>query len=439
MRWLIALFILAGLSSCDKPSDKKSRAVHVDLVVELVRVAASKTRTPEDVRPYDESLAWHEYQVKRVLSGELKDKVIRVAHWTVLHGKAVPLSTKIGEASTMKIAPWSEVEGIREVNASNDLDIVSEEPPRFLDLSQPLPAKVILADARCDYGGSLNDPMLLYWKLRGQLKLVAMGNSHATKGICTPEFFGNDNAIAPIAFNLAPPAAGVELQCLIIKDYVLPLPKIEWVVWVASARIFNEKRDEQRKYLEFVESRGRKYDLENAGKLWPVPASPLMTVKEIEQQLETLNVDWWGWDGRRKSLLDENEKIARQQIYKEIEKPDFVFSEPRWKLFTDTVRALNAKGVRVMLVTLPLHPVLRDSPAADPDGTSHEGMAEVCRRLAALHGELSLTWYHDFNEGEHHGFKHEDFYDADHVNRIAARTITRKIDAMMKECEAGKN
>ncbi len=439
MRISLIFVLLAFLCACDRTPPGKPKAVHVDLVVEVVRVAASKTLTPEEVRPYDESLAWHEYQVKRVISGELKDKVIRVAHWTVLHGKAVPLSTKTGEVSTMKVSPWSEVEGIREVNARNDLDIVSEEPPRFLDLSQPLPAKVILADARCDYGGSLNDQMLLYWKLRGQIKLVAMGNSHATKGICPAEFYGKDNEIAPIAFNMAPPAAGVELQCLVIKDYVLPLPKIEWVVWVASPRIFNEKRDEQRKYHEFVESRGRKYDLGNADKLWPAPASPLMTIKGLEEQLEPLNVDLWGWDGRRKSLLDENEKIATKQIFKEIEKPDFVFSEARWKLFTDTVRALNAKGVRVMLVTLPLHPVLRDSLAADPDGTTHEGMADVCRRLAALHEELPLTWYHDFNEGEHHDFKHADFYDADHVNRITARAITRKIAVMIKEREAGKN
>ena len=422
--------MLAGLSSCGqkKPAEK------VDLIVEVERVAASKTRTPEDVRPYDEALSWHEYKVKRTISGELTAQVIRVAHWTVLNGKAVPLSTRIGAVERLKLADFNSVEGIKAVPRSDELDIAVEEPPRFLDLSQPLPPKAILGDDRTDYGGSFSEQMKLYWKLRPQLKLVAMGNSHATKGIATPYFYGQENQKTPVALNMAPPGACIELECLVIREYVLPLPALKWVVWVPSARSFNSRRNEVRKYKDFIASRGYAWDQSHKKELWPVPASPPVTMKDMEE-IEFGNVDFWGWEGRKKSLLPEEPEEARKAILKDMEKPDFAVSEASWKMFTDTLQSLADKGVRVLLVNTPMHPLIKDMPTADPDGTTHEGMAEMVRRLEELHKKMPQVWFRDFNHDGHHDFPNDAFYDTDHLNRGGAHELTNMILRWMDEIE----
>ncbi len=428
------LVSLAGLCSC---GEKKKPAGRVDLIVEAERVAASKSRTPEDVQPYDESLSWHEYKVKRVISGELAEPVIHVAHWTVLNGKAVPLSTGIGEAMRMKLATFETVEGIKAVPRCDELEIAADEPPRFLDLSQPLPPKAILGEDRADYAGSFSDQMKLYWKLRPQLKLVAMGNSHATKGIATQEFYGAENRRTPVALNLAPPGACLEMECLVIREYVLPLPKLQWVVWVPSARTFNARRKETWKYDDFMGSRGYAWDRAHQEELWPVPASPPVTLEDLGT-VESGIVDFWGWGGRRKRLLPEDPAAARQAILKDLEKPDFEISEEHWKLFTDTLRMLTDRGVGVLLVNMPMHPFLKDMPTADPNGTTHEGMAEMVRRLEGLHAEMPRVWFRDFNLGGRHDFPHEVFYDADHLNRSGSRDLTKRIVRWMEEIGKGK-
>lgn len=431
-----AVALLAVLGSCAKKTAKD--AGRVDLVVEAERVAASKSRAPEDIRPYDESLSWHEYKVLGVVSGELKQPVIRVAHWTVLRAKPLPVSTRKGERVRLKIAPYEGVEGMKGVNANDELDVVADEPPRFLDLSQPLPGRMKLADDRCDYGGNFSEQMKLYWKLRPQLKLVAMGNSVATKDICTAEFFDDENDPTPIALNLAPPGANMELQCEVIHDYVLPLPRLKWVVWVPTAREFNGRRGEMRKFKDFNASQGRAWDLAHQAELWPVPAAPLVALQDLEP-LGVSGVDSWGWEGRRKTLLEEDEAAARRQIYKEMEKPDFAMSDTRWKMFCDMVRALNARGTGVLLLNPPLHPCLRDSPAADPDGTSHEGMREVVQRMDSLARDLPLTWFKDFNHEGRHDYEHGEFYDADHLNRSGSRHLTKLIWEWLLQCEGERS
>ena len=71
---------------------------------------------------------------------------------------------------------------------------------------------------------------LTIWRIEG------VTVAHATKGIATQEFFGAENRRTPLALNLAPPGACLEMECLVIREYVLPLPKLQWVVWVPSAR-----------------------------------------------------------------------------------------------------------------------------------------------------------------------------------------------------------
>ena len=425
-----------GLGACRKKTEEKPVAVE-PLTVLAERIASSRARTPEEVRPYDESLAWHEYKVQKVLNGVLPDKIIRVAHWTVLRGRAVPVSAQPGEVVTLKILPVESTPAIRELNHSDDLDITGTAPPRFVDLSQPLPPKLKEQADRSDYNGFFSLAMHIYWKLRPQLRLVVMGNSHATKGICTPMFFERENAATPVALNLAPPGSNMEMQSFMLREYALPLPKIEWIVWVASPRCFNARREDARKFAEFQASPGRAYDVAHQKELWPVSAAPVVKLEAL-YSLDISNP--WGWEGRKATLLPEDMAEAKQQLLKENMPPDFAFSEKRWKLFGETLRALNDKKIRVLVVTLPVHLLFKEMAVADPDGTTHEGATELIARLKTLHVEHPLAWYRDFSNVAEQQLAPDDFYDADHLNRDGSKKITAKIVEWMDEiAKAGQN
>ena len=432
---IIATLVACGLCSCRKKSEPVIPPAKVPLTVVAERLASSKTRTPEEVKPYDESLTWHEYKVQKVVAGVLASDVIRVAHWTVLRGQAMPVSTRKGEVVTLQLLATEAAPGLRELNHTDDLEIVAEEPPRFLDLSQPLPPKIKAAADRLDYNGNFSAQMQIYWKLRAQLKMIVMGNSHAAKGICGQMFYDPQNTETPMVLNFSPPGSSMEMQSLMLREYVIPLPKIEWVLWVASPRCFNGRREDSRKFIEFQKSPGRKYDVAHWKELWPVPDSRVVKVSDMFG-LDISNP--WGWEARQKVLLPPDMTEARRELQKENMPPDFELSEKRWDLFRQTLRELNQRNIRVLVVALPVHPLFRDLDVADPDGTTHEGATLLVEKLKTLHAELPLTWFRDFSGVTEQELTPDDFYDPDHLNRDGSRKITEKIVQWMNEVSDAK-
>ncbi|RBP42589.1 hypothetical protein DES53_106298 [Roseimicrobium gellanilyticum] len=428
---LFCSLVLLLIPSCNE----RQQAQKPEIRVEVERVAASKAKTPEDVRPYDEALTWHEYKVKRVLSGKLEAPVIRVAHWSVIAAKSVPVSDKQGEEVTLQVVPFDSVEDIKDIAASDDLEITAEEPPRFLDLSQSLAQQSTPSVVRLDYRGNVSDQMQIYWKVRGQLQAVVMGNSHATKGVCPREFFGQENWSTPVMLNLAPAGGNNKLQCLMIREYVEPLPKLKWVMWVVSARTFNKERTDERKYEEFTASPGWQYDQKHKATLWPVPASDKVV---SATELEALNItgcDEWGWEGRKQTNLPKSLEEQRKQILQLCDSERFAWSEDIFAEFKATAQQLAKKGVKVLLFTTPLHPYTKDAAASDPDGTTHEGFREVVQHMQKLDAETPGLWFQDFHKDGVHDFPPDEFYDVDHLNRKGTARLAEKIRPWMEECE----
>ena len=431
------ILLLALLLASCKPDagELAERNAGVALKVQAVRLALSKAKTAADIAPYDEALAWHEYQVEQVVSGELAAKTIRVAHWTVLHGQDVPVGRAKDEKVTLTLRPFEDTADLQDVASQDDLDISFEEVPRFIDMGQTLEKNLTPQALRYDYAGHFSGQMKLYWKLRGQLRLVVMGNSHATKGVCTGMFYPPENEQTPMALNLAPPGGNNHTQCRIVAEYVLPLPKLETVVWVMSPRSFNARRRDQRKEKEFFTSPGYLHDQANRDKLWPVPADAApVTVKDLAA-LKLGWVDMWGWEGRITTPLPPKLEDARAELLDAFSGTRFRFDDAAWAEFREAVAALTKKGVRVLLLTPPYHPISRETPAADVDDTPHEAMKDFALKLAEFDAAEPKVWFRDFNQGGRHAFPHEEFYDADHVNRTGARNLTGQIIEWMKTCE----
>lgn len=425
LRCICFLWLLPLLVGC---GEKPERVPGADLQVRATRVAISKKKLPADILPYDDALVWHEYAVKKVLHGVCEVPKIRVAHWCVAAAKAVPVDETLDEEVTLSLEPFAEKQALEDVSQSDDLD-VTEDLPKYLDVTPMTKGSTAPLALRDDYGGFFTEQMRLYWKLRPQLRLVAMGNSLVTKGIATRMFFAPHNGGTPMALNLAPAGSNNAMQCLVVREYVMPLPRLEWVVWGVSPRAFNAKREDPRKLSEFLASPGWRYDQENKAKLWPVPAATAPVTVEEVRKLEVHNFDDWGWEGRKRSGMPDATEPGKLHAYinEAFKTANFEWSEERWTEFVETVKALNAKGVKVLLLVTPMHPWVKDAPAADPDWTTHEAMAQMVKRLETLDQELPLSWFQDFNKGGHHDFPPDEFYDADHVNRNGSFKLTGRV------------
>lgn len=438
---IIILPLCAALSSCGQ----KETLNEGEVLVEAERTAASKPQTVDDVRPYDEGLAWHEYRVKRVLGGELDATTIRVAHWTVLAAKPVPVSAKLGETVKLKLAPFDSTPGVKNLHQSDTLDsefdAASLSAPRFLDVTQRPGQAESSTLARYDYRGNVSEQMRLYWKLRGQLRVVAMGNSHATKGVNARSIMDHDNWAHPAMLNMAPAGSNNEQQCLMLREYVLELPRLEWLLWVVSARNFNKERmDDDRKYEEFIASPGWLYDQEHRSEFWPVPETKTrVTTDELRKEMGPMGLDLWGSLVIAKCMLPDDPDEQRKTVQEQCREVEFAWNDEAFAKFQDTARAFAAKGVKVLIFTTPMHPLTKETPAADPDGTSHEGFREMVRHMEGFARETPGLWFRDFHKDGSHDFPAEEFYDVDHVNRKGTDRLGKAIQAWMKECEEDKS
>jgi hypothetical protein len=264
-----------------------------------------------------------------------------------------------------------------------------------------------------------------------------MGNSHATKGVNPRSIMDVDNWAHPAMLNMAPAGSNNDQQCLMLRDYVLPLPKLEWLLWVVSARTFNAQRStDTRKYQEFVTSPGRLYDEKHMNDFWPLPpAQKLLNTDEVKQAMGPMGLDAWGSLIVSKSLLPDDPAEQRKYVAQKCETVDFAWSDEVFRKFCDTARAFSEKGVKVLIFTTPMHPLTRETAAADPDGTSHEGLREMVRHMEEFDKSTPGLWFRDFNKEGAHEFPPDEFYDVDHLDRKGSGRLGDLIKAWMSQCE----
>ena len=70
-------------------------------------LAKTKTRKFEEIAPYTQATAAYEYEVEKVVSGQCKEKKIRVMHHTMIDRKLLPASqAEIGKSYTLELEPF---------------------------------------------------------------------------------------------------------------------------------------------------------------------------------------------------------------------------------------------------------------------------------------------------------------------------------------------
>ena len=389
--------------------------------IEAELLAKSISPTLSDVAPYRDALVFYEYHVQRRIKGKFKGDRIRVTHWAIYDNQLQAIrEAEIGERQALALRPLHQFHELDGIYTSDTLDL-DPDIPLYHDIGQKILENQSVAD-RYDYNCTLSDTMPAFWLLKDQLKLVVLGDSRGEKSVLAKLFFGQENRTTPMAYNLSVSGAPLELQETVINKYLLKLPKLEWVVYQASPRVVNIHHENSTN-KRLLRSRGFAFDRANSDTLWQPSKRQNVTVSELTSIPYVAN--YWQknpWGSESDDDVWDNPKTKKKW------KQRWKISEKRWNRLESMITALNEKGIRVLLYLSPIHPIIRNSPVVDDDGTTKKGYQELVGRLKELEGQYSNLVFIDLLQGGNHGFGREMFRDLDHLNEAGATKLTRALE-----------
>ncbi len=393
----------------------------IELRVELV--AKSKLPTLKDISPYREALVFYEYSLQKRIDGEFKGKKLRVAHWAIYDNQPQTIGkTKIGSSQTLELYPYQQFVELESIYTSDTLAL-DADVPLYHDIGQKIHENRTIDD-RFDYDSILSEKMPVFWKLKNQLKLIALGDSRCELGIRAEMFYPEENRKTPVAYNLSISGGSLEFQKVVVDEYLVKMPNLEWVVYQMSPRVLNRyfgKSDE----VELMKSDGYKFDLQHAEGLWRSADTDnnKKTVADIAS-IPYAGVYWcerpWGWKYRN----DVWQNPKTDDDFKE----RWEISEKRWNRLKAMIASLKERDVQMLLYLPPFHPIMRGELVVDDDGTTQEGYRELVDRLKKLEKQYPNFVFVDFMQNGDHDFTAEMFKDLDHMNALGATKLTQKLE-----------
>lgn len=396
----------------------------IELRVELI--AKSKLPTLEDISPYREALVFYEYKLKKRLDGEFKGKNLRVAHWAIYDNQPQSIGkVKIGSSQTLELYPYQQFRELESIFTSDTLDL-DPDIPLYHDIGQKILEDRSMDD-RFDYDSILSEKMPVFWQLKDQLKLVALGDSRCECGVQTGLFYGKENRRTPVAYNLAISGGSLEVQKLIVDEYLLKLPNLEWVVYQMSPRVVN-RHFEKSSDRDLRRSDGYEFDQKHAKTLWKPTDEKVKkkTTGEIAA-IPYVGAYWserpWGWE-------------YKNEIWQNPEKDNFdeewEISEKRWNRLKEMIASLRDQDVNILLYLSPFHPIMRGESVVDDDGTTQEGYRELVDELRKLQKQYPNLVFVDLMLGGNHDFTSDMFKDLDHLNALGATKLTQELEKVRK-------
>ena len=302
-----------------------------------------------------------------------------MAHWAIYDNQPQPIGkAKIGSSQTLELYPYQQFKELESLYTSDTLEL-DPEIPFYHDIGQKILEDQPIED-RFDYDSILSEKMPVFWQLKDQLKLVALGDSRCESGIQAELFYGAENRKTSVAYNLAISGGSLEFQTTFVDEYLLKMPNLEWVVYQMSPRVVN-RHFERSSERELLKSDGYEFDQKHAKSLWRKS----------------------GTDGRKKTVAE--------------------ISEKRWNRLKAMIIALNEQDVQMLLYLSPFHPIMQGEPVVDDDGTTQEGSRELVDLLRKLQKQFPNFVFVDLIQGGNHDFGHEMFKDLDHLNALGRSKV----------------
>jgi hypothetical protein len=284
-----------------------------------------------------------------------------------------------------------------------------------------------------DIPGRLRGVRRKFMQLRGQLKVVAIGDSRTEKGVDPKYLLGEENQKYPLAFNFAPSTRGVAMAQLLCEDYFVHGPKMEWIIYGLSTRMLNKYYGDGNNEDDVKNSRGYIADKS----MWA-------TLPEITEMVpfgvvDTGDCSQWGFDGREGVRDDEDSrnKDDREVMQREFSgKGRFIFESKRLEMLESAIKALAKNNINLLVFSPPIHPLSKGMPCTDDDGTNREAYDEFVAKMNALDKEYPNFYFLDVHNKGEHGLEQECFYDLDHLNTRGAKKLSIRLNEFMKAADA---
>ena len=187
-------------------------------------------------------------------------------------------------------------------------------------------------------------------KLRGQLKVVVIGDSRAEKGVDPKYFLGEENQKYPMAFSFGGDVKGASLAQILCEDYFVHGPKMEWIIYGVSTRIFNryyrsgDDVDEIRRSIVYREDKTRWAKLPNV-------RSVPVAVSEMDDYDSP-----WGFDGEDGVDDDLSDEDKREDAIDDLSEGRYEFDARRLKAFESMIQALGGHNIRLLAFSPPMLP-----------------------------------------------------------------------------------
>ena len=384
-------------------------------------LAKSKIPTLADIAPYREALVFYEYSVRKRIEGEFKgNQKLRVAHWAIYDNQPQAIGkAKVGSSYTLHLYPYQQFNELKSLYTSETLPL-DPDIPLYHDVGQKI-LENRSVEERYDYDSIFSEKMPIFWRIKDQLKLVSLGDSRGEAGVRAEMFYGEENRKTPVAYNLAISGGPLEFQEIVIDKYLTKMPNLEWVVYQMSPRAVN-RHFEHSADRELLKSRGFAFDRKHAETLWQGSDEDKKTVAgitSIPHVSEYWNERPWGWKF--------NAEVWDRPRTKRFEQ-EWEISKKRWNRLTSMIAALSERDVKMLLYLSPLHPIMREQPVVDDDGTTQEGYRELVDELKQLEAQFSNFVFVDLLQGGNHDFLSEMFKDLDHLNALGATKLTQKLE-----------
>jgi len=275
--------------------------------------------------------------------------------------------------------------------------------------------------------GGLGRARELLIKLRHQLKVAAFGDSRGAHGINPWYFLGEKNRKYPMALNFSEPGSGLGRCKAIIEDYLPLAPKLEWVVYGISPRIFN------RYYEGWGADRvkgGRAYRTDRMGwGVWKKKNTELVPRSDPDLGRDHRI----GYEVANDVGDDEFEDADdREDARDSLRRGRYEFDPRRVNAFESMIQVLAGRNVKLLAFTPPIHPVSAGQPCTDDDGTTREAYDELVAKMKTFEKKYPNFYFVDVNNKGRHKIPGTDFDDMDHLNNHGSKTLTLILDDLIK-------
>jgi len=283
-----------------------------------------------------------------------------------------------------------------------------------------------------DMPDDFRDIRRLFLKLRGQLKIAALGDSRVEKGIDPKYFLGEENRKYPMALNFGSGGSGLPRVQVIIEGYLVNSPKLQWVVYGISPRVFNRYyRSDEGDDIK----RSSLYRSDKQQQGWPEITGELVPASAIDDD----DFSPWGFDGEDGMDDDLEDEDDREDFREDLrENGRYRFDAKRLEVFESLLQLLARRKVRMLAFTPPMHPISAGLPCTDDDGTPREAYDKLVAKMNALDKKHPNFYFIDINNKGEHNLEHKDFNNFDHLNTRGAKKLTLMLNDFMKAVDSDR-